>query len=458
MLLPIAYSVRQALPMLVLKTIRNTFKEAGISMYRSAITFCLTLLLVANSISNSPAQENNAVPESQATWVTSITRLGDSSSFAAGTADGLLLRDAKVYKFDAEKPNEMTPLYSHPAAVWQVVSTRDGSKIASVDYRGNLVVFETTAKPVATKGGPWEAGPDAKHTMHEKAFERWCQAMIISPDDNSLIAGTESGKIMVWDLKAGKVSKTAELEGHAVTGLSWAPNGTQLAASDGGGHVHLFTWPALEPQGKIKVSDETAWCVAYTSQGKLLVGSSDRNLYEAEPKPEATVKSVAKGSDWITQIAISSSGQVAASEVGGKLHFPSLGGTDSMKASSGVWTLCWNGNEQLFAGTRKDGIMMAGRSWKWTEPAPEVKDEPKAEEEPKEEMKKEEAKPEEKTKKPEPAKPVPAKPVPAKPVPAKPVPAKPVPAKPEPAKPEPAKPEPAKPEPAKPDTGEKKNE
>ena len=403
-------------------------------MYPRAITFCLTLLLIANSLSsaaaqkNDAAQENDAASDSQATWVTSIARLGDSSSCAAGTADGLLLRDANVYKFDVAKPNEMTPLYSHPAAVWQVVSTRNGSKIASVDYRGNLMIFETAAEPVAGKGEPWEAGPDPKQTMHEKAFERWCQTMIISPDDNSLIAGNEAGKIMVWNIKAGKVSKTAELEGHAVTGLALSPDATQLAATDGAGHVHLFAWPALTPQGKIKVSDETAWCVAYTNEGKqILVGSSDRNLYQAEPKADATAKSVAKGSDWITEIAISASGQVAAAEVGGKLHFPSLGGTDSMKATSGVWTLYWNGNEQLFAGTRKDGIVMAGRSWKWTEPASDEKAEPKTTEEPAakpdEKMKKEEGgtpkeeaeKPEEK-KKAEDKKPA-AKPEPVKPEP-----------------------------------------
>jgi pyruvate/2-oxoglutarate dehydrogenase complex dihydrolipoamide acyltransferase (E2) component len=53
------------------------------------------------------------------------------------------------------------------------------------------------------------------------------------------------------------------------------------------------------------------------------------------------------------------------------LHFPSTGGADSMDATSGVWALCWNGDGQLFAGTRKDGIVSAGRSWKWT--TPEVK-------------------------------------------------------------------------------------
>ncbi|MCH5376446.1 MAG: WD40 repeat domain-containing protein, partial [Planctomycetes bacterium] len=243
------------------------------------------------------------------------------------------------------------------------------------DYRGNLIVFDVSS-------------PEPK--LYEKALERWCQAMIISPDDRSVIAGNEAGKVMVCDLSDGRVTNSVELDGHAVTGLAISPDGSQLAASDGGGHVHLLKWPELESQGKIDVSEESVWCVAYVDQGShLLVGSSDRNLYRCEAKPDAKPEVVAKGTDWITQLAVSPSGQIAAAEVGGRLHFPSTGGTDSMYAKSGVWALCWNGEEQLFAGTRKDGIVIAGRSWKWAEPKPAA-EEPAAES-PKEETKSEPA-------------------------------------------------------------------
>jgi WD40 repeat protein len=289
----------------------------------------------------------------------------------AATADGLLLREASVFSFDASNPNQLKSLYTHPAAVWCIDATSDGSKVASVDYRGNLVVYDAASSEPAT---------------HEKAFERWCQAMMISPDDKSVVAGNEAGKVMIWDLDASKVTKSVELDGHAVTGLAISPDGSHLAASDGGGHVHLLKWPSLEEAGKIEVGKETVWCVAYVDEGKnLLVGSSDRHLYRCEAKAEAKAESIAKGTDWITQLAVSDGGQVAAGEVGGRLHFPSTGGTDSMDATSGVWTLCWNGNEQLFAGTRKDGIVVAGRSWKWATPAPPAS---------KEEAKPAEAKPE----------------------------------------------------------------
>lgn len=328
-------------------------------MFERSFAICSALCIAVVSSAAAMADEgasSEASTDSKSTWVTSIAPLGSSGQFVAATADGLLLREAKVYSFEASLPTELKPLYSHPAAVWCVDATTDGSMVVSVDYRGNLVVYDVGSGEVTT---------------HEAAFERWCQAMIISPDGKSIIAGNEAGKVMVWDIESSKVAKQMELDGHAVTGLAVAPDGSQVAASDGGGHVHLLQWPSLEQAGKIDVSEETVWCVTYVEDGShLLVGSSDRHVYKCEAKPDAKAESVAKGTDWITQLAVSPGGQVAAGEVGGKLHFPSTGGTDSMDAASGVWTLCWNGDAQLFAGTRKDGIVMAGRSWKWTEPTP----------------------------------------------------------------------------------------
>jgi WD40 repeat protein len=323
-------------------------------------------MLTSLSMVHLSAADGEAVTAPESLWVTSIAQIGSSDQFAAATADGLLLREAAVYSFPGSDPTDRTKLYSHPAAVWSVVSSRDGGRIASVDYRGNLVVFDTAS---------------SEPTLHEKALESWCQAIILGPDDNSLIAGNEAGKVFVWDLSAAKISKSVELDGHAVTGLAISPDGSQLAASDGGGHVHLLKWPELEPLGKIDISDDSAWCVAYIDQGsELLVGSGNRRLYRCAAKPDAKPEVVATGTDWVTELAVSPSGQIAAAEIGGRLHFPSTGGTDSMYAKSGVWALCWNGEGQLFAGTRKDGIVIAGRSWKWTEPKPAVAETAKAEE------------------------------------------------------------------------------
>ena len=193
--------------------------------------------------------------------------------------------------------------------------------------------------------------------------------MTLSPDDQFIVAGNEAGKVMAWEIKSDDVTKSTELDGHAVTALVFSPDGKRIAASDGHGHVHLLSWPSLESIGKIEVSDQPAWAVAFIDQGNaLIVGSGDNNLYRCPATPDAKPQSIAKGRDWITQIAISPAGQVAASEVSGRVLFTTSGGVESIEAKSGVWALRWNGDGQLLAGTRKHGVVVAGRSWKWTEP------------------------------------------------------------------------------------------
>ncbi|WP_186776193.1 WD40 repeat domain-containing protein [Rubripirellula reticaptiva] len=295
----------------------------------------------------------DAVSDVDGAWVTSMARVGDSDKFVASTASGLLLRPADVVSFEASDPAVLMTLYSHPAAVWRVVATGDGQTVASVDYRGNLMTFNTE-------------GGEAK--TFEKAFERWCQALVLMPDQKSVIAGNEGGKVFLWNLADAKVAKSVELDGHAVTGLAVSPDGAMAAACDGGGHVHLLKLPELEAVGKIEFGTEPAWCVAMIDDGKkLVVGSGDRNLYQCEAVADAKSEVIAKGTDWITQIAVSPAGQIAASEVGGRLHFPA---SDSMDAPSGVWSLAWNGDGQLLVGTRKSGVVAAGRSWSWSKPKP----------------------------------------------------------------------------------------
>ncbi|MEL6106820.1 MAG: hypothetical protein AAFU85_12305 [Planctomycetota bacterium] len=307
------------------------------------------MLLPTNSRADHHEEKSNV--DSESVWVTSIAPC--EGGFVVGTATGLLLRPGAVSRVVADKVNEFETLYEHPAAVWTVATTSDKKRIASSDYRGNLIVYDVASKEPKT---------------HEAAFERWCQSLCVSPDDQFLVAGNESGKVFKWSLQEGKVAKTVELGGASVTCLAFSPDGTQVAASDGSGKVHLLKWPELESVGTISVGEETAWCVAYASDSKrVFVGSGDRKLYQADAKPDAKAESIATGTDWITRIAVSESGEIAASEIGGRIHFASGGNLTTIGAESGVWALCFSGPGKLLVGTRKNGILTAGQTWTLTQ-------------------------------------------------------------------------------------------
>lgn len=313
-------------------------------------TNLLTLVLlglstVSAAIAADSETEKNV--DSESVWVTSIAPLGDGS-YVAGKATGLLYRPSEVVRLHADAPNEFETLYEHPAAVWTVDTSGDGKTVASADYKGNLIIYDVASK---------------KSTTHENAFERWCQMISFAPDSQSIVAGNEAGKIFVWDTSAGKVTNSKELGKASINCVAFSPAGNQLAASDGEGKVHLLSWPALEPQATLSIGEESAWCVAYESENQLIVGSADRQLYRVAAQADAKPESIAKGTDWITRIAVSPSGQVAASEVSGKIHFASGGSLTTIGAESGVWSLCFGGPGQLLVGTRKNGIVTAAQSW-----------------------------------------------------------------------------------------------
>lgn len=342
-------------------------------------TRCVATLVLALSVSLSFASDSD---DSQAAagdqgWVTSISKAGNDS-FVVGSATGLLLRPGTVSRVQSGDHGHSETLYEHPAAVWAVVATPDGKSIASADYRGNLITYDVA---------------QSKATTHEAAFERWCQTMVLGPESKTLLAGNESGKLFHWSMAESKVAKAVELCESSITSIAVSPSGAQIAVADGDGNIHLMTYPGLESSGKISVGEGTAWCVTYAGgDTELVVGSADRHLYKVEAKPDAKPTAIAKGSDWITRLAVSESGEVAASEVSGKIHFASGGSVSTIGAESGVWALCFGGPGQLLVGTRKNGLVVAGQSWTF-KPAATAAEESEPESEPSTESSDEEAAP-----------------------------------------------------------------
>lgn len=314
--------------------------------------FATAFLVMAAAVSHgSDTSESASTSDDAGTgkgWVTSISPAGEGS-FVIGTATGLLLRPGSVSRLDPNDLSKTAQLYEHPAAVWAVVGTQDGQTIASADYRGNLITFDVAS---------------SEKTIHEAAFERWCQTLVMGPKDETLLAGNESGKLFHWSLADSKVAKTVQVCEASITCISVSPGGNQIAAADGTGKVHLLKYPELESVGTIDVGEGAAWCVAYAGNNEtLVVGSADRHLYRVDAKAGAKPESLARGTDWITRIAVSESGEVAASEVSGKIHFSSGGSVTTIGAESGVWALCYGAPGQMLVGTRKNGVVVAGQSW-----------------------------------------------------------------------------------------------
>lgn len=343
-------------------------RECRPVLARAAGILAVFATLFGPAWSSEPESGKTAPADSPTLWVSSIAPIGDGQCMV-GIADGLLLRPSKVVRMsfadlgDLEPQLAAEPLYEHDAAVWCVAATSDHRQVASLDYRGNL--------------GTYEVGT-GKSTVHKNAGKRWCQALTASPDDQSWVFGNEAGELFVWSIAESKPVQSITVSESSVTSLSFSPDGRYLAISDGSGNLKLMSWPKLEEVSKVSVGKGAAWSVLFFADDQVIVGSNDRKAYSvaiSESGETSPPTVLLKATDWVTQLLAVGS-EVYAGEVSGKVHRLRLGGSDPMRAPSGVWALAVTDDGSVVAGTRRHG--MAGL----TAIAPAVTPDPVAETDP----------------------------------------------------------------------------
>ena len=313
-------------------------------------------------------------------WISSIAPLGDGQWIAA-TADGLLLRPSDVVTFSSSKPTEWSRRYKQPTSIWAVATNPQRTLAASVDYRGNLAIFDPAA-------GTAE--------IYENAGGRWSRALCFTPDGKTLLIGNEIGELILWSTVDAKVQSKLKLIDSAIMSIvpmvQTKTPGWVIAGSGGEINVYDRQW---SPLAATKIDKGPALSVAMRGN-EILVGGADRQLQSFELKPtessqpdgsvpEQTVDSpedaksdergqddpdppadlpmtlqpagvLWKTSDWVTAILVEGE-RVIAADMSGQVHTISVGGSQTVRLSSGVWALV-RGGDALLAGTRRDGVVV----------------------------------------------------------------------------------------------------
>lgn len=309
-----------------------------------------TLSTISAAAQEPAAQEPATGAPWSASWATSIARLGDSDRYVAATADGLLMREAAVVEFSWTDLSRSTTLYLHPASVWGLAAS--DSMVCSSDYRGNLGLLNRET---------------SEASMHEGVLERWTRALAISPDGQSLVAGNEAGKLLVWSFVKSEVIQSAELDAQQIYSIAFSPAGNQIAVSDGGGHVHVLSWPELGPVRQLELGEQPVWAARFTRDGqRILAGGADRKLWLAPLTEGSTATVISETSDWITSIEPGpDSSTMVVGTLSGGIMIVSGGGV-VLKAAivpSAVWNVSMPRADTILAATRKHAIASLKQTW-----------------------------------------------------------------------------------------------
>lgn len=327
--------------------------------------------------SNPPATQtedrtNQKQPDRESIWIPSIASLGNGE-FIAATATSLLLNDASVATLNTSQPTQLAKHYKHSSSVWCVAAAADGSLAASVDYQGNLAVFDRSADQLR---------------IFNHAAARWSRAMKFKDDCMDIVIGNEAGDLLTWSVKDSSIVSKIHLVDQPILAIERLTLGEQTGwlLCDRGGVVGCYD-DQWNLRGQTMIGQTTAGRPKATSSyaalsiaiygDDLWVGGSDRKVHrfklQLTDRPTTTLdKSIPKTagdfiatfseasvactmSDWVAALCVVGP-DIYVGDMQGKISILRPDRIDEVQMASGVWTLAADGN-RVFAGTRRHGVV-----------------------------------------------------------------------------------------------------
>ena len=133
-------------------------------------------------------------------------------------------QDGLIRRWDLTTNREI-PLATGFHKAVRAVFTADGRRVVVGDVMGTIDVFDARTGRKVQEVPRWRDGTD------------W-YTFAVSPDGRTLVATRPEGKMLWWDLAAGKELATMKLPGpvpdqdyHSIGGMAFTPDGRQLVCS-----------------------------------------------------------------------------------------------------------------------------------------------------------------------------------------------------------------------------------
>jgi WD40 repeat protein/TPR repeat protein len=134
-------------------------------------------------------------------------------------------------KLAVDSSLEKNILTGHGAAIMALAFNQDESRMFSASYDGTIGEWDWASRKLLRKFVSTRGVSSVPHLM----------TMSVSPDGKLLVAGYDSGKILIWDV-AGRVS-TAAWEAHdsGVTAVTFSPDGSTVASGGRDNSAQVWT-------------------------------------------------------------------------------------------------------------------------------------------------------------------------------------------------------------------------
>lgn len=168
---------------------------------------------------------------------------------------------------DAKSARKLFDLVGHATPVYNIAFASDGTRLASGDNKGNVIVWDVaTGKAVSKikadrdriRGLAFISGSrtivatasESRHvriwdTAEARLLQDWetggeMTALAFVPNSNRICAAESSGRLFVWDFETGEMIRLIEGDGNRIRHMRFIQGSTLLAAGDVTGQLHLW--------------------------------------------------------------------------------------------------------------------------------------------------------------------------------------------------------------------------
>jgi WD40 repeat protein len=142
-----------------------------------------------------------------------------------------------------------------------------------------------------------------RRTLPTQSIAVWTIAY--SPDGLTLVSGTQSGTIFVWNVETG--AKTHELQGHSegVRHLAFSPDGSTLASAGWDKSIRLWNTANWQQRLVLTGHDDKVHSIAYSVDGKSLwSGGADGTVRKWASDSGLPLAKLAKHEAFVNFVAI----------------------------------------------------------------------------------------------------------------------------------------------------------
>jgi len=242
-------------------------------------------------------------------WVRSLAFSPDGRLIVSGSTD------QTIRLWDAQSGAELAALEGHSDWIGNIVFSPDGATIASAARDGTVRLWDVQSR--AARGGPIYTAP----TDPDSGAPFWLTGLSYSPDGSRLAAGSVSGSVYVLDASSGRLQR--ELTGHegwvTIRGVSFSPDGRTIASASLDGSVRLWLPGSGVQLGLLRQNNLRLLGLSWRPDGARLAVSSDTGgrvlVWDVQGQRVAQTLQLSQGT--VTAMTYGGAGVLATGGAGG---------------------------------------------------------------------------------------------------------------------------------------------